>query len=159
MQFKGLTFMIPGCKLLQSSACAKKFISGCLNFHKAVCFSLGVIRSLRPLEDWPDLQGLKNSKTHSLSYLEYCQTCCVCRQAWNFRLCPGRSEADQRPALLLLKPKQDFLHFIFPNTRAHSSSFCYCSSSSAPLTPAVLLSLKTPGPACHSYCPWLHCLE
>ena len=28
--------------------------------------------------------------------------------------CPGRSEAGQRPALLLLKPEQDFLHFNFP---------------------------------------------
>ena len=27
---------------------------------------------------------------------------------------PGRSEAGQRPALLLLKPEQDFLHFNFP---------------------------------------------
>ena len=30
---------------------------------------------------------------------------------------PGRSEAGQRPALLLLKSEQDFLHFNFPNRR------------------------------------------
>ena len=31
--------------------------------------------------------------------------------------CPGRSEAGQRPALLLLKPEQDYLHFNFPNSQ------------------------------------------
>ena len=30
---------------------------------------------------------------------------------------PGRSEAGHRPALLLLKSEQDFLHFNFPNRR------------------------------------------
>ena len=111
LQFKGLTFMIPGCKLLQSSACAKKFISGCLNFHKAVCFSLGVIRSLRPSEDWPDLQGLKTSKTHSLSFPQCRLTCCAWGRACNL----SRVQADQRPPLLLLKPVQDFFHLNFPN--------------------------------------------
>ena len=30
--------------------------------------------------------------------------------------CPGMSKAGLRPALLLLKPEQDFLHFNFANT-------------------------------------------
>ena len=40
----------------------------------------------------------------------------LCLQAGTeFWQCPGKSEADQRPALLLLKPEQNFLHFNFPN--------------------------------------------
>ena len=68
---------------------------------------------------WPDLQGLKNSKTNSLSYLKCHLTCCACGQAQN----PGSVQAGQRPALLLLKPEQDFFHFNFPNIQPNSLSF------------------------------------
>ena len=48
-----------------------------------------------------------------------------------FRQCPGRSEAGQRPALLLLKPEQDFLHFSFPNIKLkHSFENCSFYQSS-----------------------------
>ena len=64
--------------------------------------------------NWPDpltLSGLRESKTHSLSYLKCHLTCFPCRQAQN--LCS--IQGDQRLALLLLMSAQDFLHFNFLN--------------------------------------------
>ena len=48
-----------------------------------------------------------------------------------FRQWPGRSEAGQRPALLLLKPEQDSLHFSSPNIKLkHSFENCQFYQSS-----------------------------
>ena len=58
--------------------------------------------------------GLKNSKTHSLSYLKCHLTSCAYGQAWNQGSVQAGQKQGQRPALLLLKPKQDFIHFNFP---------------------------------------------
>ena len=58
--------------------------------------------------------GLKNSKTHSLSYLKCHLTSCAYGQAWNQGSVQAGQKQGQRPALLLLEPKQDFIHFNFP---------------------------------------------
>ena len=61
------------------------------------------------LGDWPDLQGLKNSKTHSLFNLKCYLTFCACKWAQN----PGSVQAGQKQVRgLLLKSEQDFLHLI-----------------------------------------------
>ena len=60
-----------------------------------------------------DLLGLKNSKTHSLSYLKCYLTSCACGQAQNPGSVHAGQKQDQRPAPLLLKPEPDFLHFNF----------------------------------------------
>ena len=44
---------------------------------------------LNPRHGWPDLQGLEDFKTCSLSYLQCSLTCCACRQARN----PGKVQA------------------------------------------------------------------
>ena len=41
----------------------------------------------------------------------------LCADSHGIGQCPGRSEAGQRPALLLLKPDHNFLHFNFPNSQ------------------------------------------
>ena len=51
-----------------------------------------------------DLLGLKNSKTHSLSYLKCHLTSCAFGQAQNLGSVHAGQKQDQRPALLLLKP-------------------------------------------------------
>ena len=65
---------------------------------------------------WPDFQALKNFRTKCLSYLKCCLTCCAGRQAQNLGSVQIGQKKGQGPALLLLKPDQDFLCFNFPNT-------------------------------------------
>ena len=76
-----------------------------------------------------DLLGLKNSKTHSLSYLKCHLTSCACGQAQNPGSVHAGQKQDQRPALLLLKPEQDFLHSNF------HEEVLVCSLSSNSLRP------------------------
>ena len=81
------------------------------NFCSEACLTLWVIRLLRPWDRCggrPDLQQLKNSKTHSCSYLK-------CH--W-FAVLAGRQRiqaVSRQVRSRLLKPEQDFLHFNFPN--------------------------------------------
>ena len=85
-----------------------------------------------------DLLGLKNSKTHSLSYLKCHLTSCACGQAQNLGSVHASQKQDQRPALLLLKPEQDFLHFNF-----HEWVFV-CALASNSLRPHGLEPAKLP---------------
>ena len=116
LQFWGFPLIILGLKLISSSLCMQKCSSGfTLTFLQCCLFYLVSHRiSLNSRHGWPDLQGLKNSKTHSLSYLKCHLTSCACGQAWNLGSVQADQKQDQKTALLLLKPEQDFLHFNFP---------------------------------------------
>ena len=60
----------------------------------SVCFTLCVIRLLRPRGAGQATWSSRDSRTHFFSYLECHLTHCARRQAWN----PGRSRAGQSPA-------------------------------------------------------------
>ena len=87
----------PRSRLISSSACTQKCGSSVTLIFLQCCFTVCHRISLNPKE-WPDIQGLKNSKTHFLSYLKCCLTCCVCRQAWN----PVNVQAGQKQVRDLL---------------------------------------------------------
>ena len=96
--------------------CAKMQLWFYFNFfYNIVCFILWVTGFHYTLSCWPDLQGLKNSKTYSLSYLKCCLTYYACGQALNLGSVQAGQKPGKGPALMLLKPEQDFLHFNFPN--------------------------------------------
>ena len=116
-QFRGLLLIIPGFKPVASSVCLQKCSSG-FNFYNASCFIVWIIRLLRPQGTGQDLRSFRDSKTHSLSCLRRCLTCWWQMACLQQACLPGRvqarSEVGQRPAFLLLKPEQDYLHFNFP---------------------------------------------
>ena len=109
-QFRGLLLIIPGFKPVASSVCLQKCSSG-FNFYNASCFTVWIIRLLRP-------QGLARPSEAQefqdpLPFLPQVLLDLLCLQAGTAsRQCPGRSEPGQRPVLLLLKPEQDFLHIL-----------------------------------------------
>ena len=85
LQFWGFPHIILGLKLISSSLYMQKCSSGfTVTFLQCCLFYFVSHRiSLNSRHGWPDLQGLKNSKTHSLSYLKCHLTSCACGQAWN----------------------------------------------------------------------------
>ena len=95
------------------SLCAKMHLWFNFNFYNAVYFTWWVIRLLRCGQKEGSsgqvLRDLRDSKTHSFSYLKCHLTCCARRQARNL----GSVQVGQRPAPLLVKP--EVLHFNFPN--------------------------------------------
>ena len=112
-----LSFIIPGHKLISSSVCTQKFSSG---------FSLTfTMLFVSPCEsqDFLDPGGLARLPgppkfQDALPFLSKVPPDLLYLQAGpEFRQWPGRSEAGQRPALLLLKPEQDSLHFSSPNIK------------------------------------------
>ena len=94
LQFWGFPHIILGLKLISSSLYMQKCSSGfTVTFLQCCLFYFVSHRiSLNSRHGWPDLQGLKNSKTHSLSYLKCHLTSCACGQAWNL----GSVQADQK---------------------------------------------------------------
>ena len=81
-----------------SSAFTLAFVQHTLFFFGSWDFVKLQARLARP-------PGLKNSKTHSLSYLKRHLTSCVYGQAWNQGSVQAGQKQGQRPALLLLKPE------------------------------------------------------
>ena len=105
-QFRGLLLIIPGFKPVSSSVCLQKCSSG-FYFYNASCFTVWIIRLLRP---WGLARALGSQELQDpLLSLSKVLLHLLCLQAgtepWQ---CPGRSEAGQRPALLLWSLNETF---------------------------------------------------
>ena len=124
LQFWGFLLIIPGLTVIASFVCMQKCSSGLtyLTLLQCCLFHLMSHRiSLDPggLARPSGVQEFQDPLFFLFSWLTHHLTSCACRQAQN----PGSVQAGQRPALLLLKPEQDFLHFNFPNIQPNSRSF------------------------------------
>ena len=119
LQFWGFLLIIPGLTVIASFVCMQKCSSAfftyltlwqCCLFHlMSHRISLDPGRLARP----SGVQEFQDPLFFLFSWLKRHLTSCACRQAQN----PGSVQASQRPACLLLKPEQDFLHFNFLNKR------------------------------------------
>ena len=112
VQFQGLLLIIPGTNwyLYQFTCKNAAHVLQCCLFHLVSHrISLDPTVLARP-------SGLKNSEIQPLSLSKVWPNLLCLQAGAESRQHPGRSEAGQWPALLLLKPEQDFLHFNFPNT-------------------------------------------
>ena len=112
VQFQGLLLIIPGTNWYHYQFACKNaalVLQRCSLHLVSHRISLDPTVLARP-------SGLKNSKIQPLSLSKVCPSLLCLQAGAESRQHPDRSEAGQWPALLLLKPEQDFLHFNFPNT-------------------------------------------
>ena len=112
LQFWGLLFIIPGWKLISASDGVQK------NTALQSCFTIFV-----ESQEFLDLGGLartpgaQESQDPPLSYLKGCLIAALASEQVGTESEQSRKQS-WRPALLPLKPEQDFLQFDFPN-RTH----------------------------------------
>ena len=104
LQFSAFLPITPGCKLIPSSVKSELMW---FNIYNAVCFTLWIIRLLRP---WGLARALGSQELQDpLLSLSKVSLDLLCLQAgtesWQ---CPGRSEAGQRLALLLWSLNKTF---------------------------------------------------
>ena len=88
----------PGHNLILSSVCTQKCSSGLILTFTMLFLSPYKSQDFLDLQvegagrSWPGPGALKDSKTHPISYLKCCLTCCACQQAQN----AGSVQAGQK---------------------------------------------------------------